>query len=414
MPRWNRIAVFAFCWSVSVGLFAAQISGTVTNGTTNKPASGNEVVLLSLDGGMNEVSRTKSDSQGHFTIDVPDSTAPHLLRVNYQGVNYFSVAEPGSSSAAITVFNSAKQVEGIFEDARVFRMQTEQGQLEVAVSYTLRNNSQPPRTKMDTETYTIELPQGAQLLDATATSSGGMPVAASLTPTGKNNGYALAFPIRPGETRFQVLYKMPYSGSYEFNFAPDTQLSELGVLLPKSMRFTGVGRQFSQDADEAGLAVFFIKNVAAHEQIKFSVAGEGLAPREAQNSQPVEQSPQPAPATPENTSPAEKSNAFWYVLAGMIVLIAGGAFLLWRRAGTSQDKDKGRATAAARRQAKANKIEDRTVEAGNPQESMLDALKDELFQLEQDRLDGKISTEEYEQSKAGLDALIRRQLQKKE
>lgn len=43
---------------------------------------------------------------------------------------------------------------------------------------------------------------------------------------------------------------------------------------------------------------------------------------------------------------------------------------------------------------------------------MLDALKDELFQLERDRLDGKVSTEEHENSKAGLDALIRRQLKK--
>ncbi|HEY7405171.1 MAG TPA: hypothetical protein VIB39_16720 [Candidatus Angelobacter sp.] len=405
MPLWNRIAAFAICWSVSASLFAAQISGTVTNGTTNNPAAGNEVVLLSLDGGMNEVSRATSDSQGHFTIDVPDAGAAHLLRVNFQGVNYFSSVPPGSAAADITIYNSAKQVEGIFEDARVFRMQTEQGQLEVSVAYTLRNESQPPRTKMDLETFTIDLPEGAQLLDATATAPGGMPVAASPTPTGKKNGYALVFPIRPGQTRFQVLYKMPYSGSYEFSFAPDSQLSELGVLLPKSMRFTGISRSFSQDADEAGLAVFFLKNVAAHEPVRFSVAGEGVAPREAQGGEA-------APAPPANTPSAEtantQSNAFWYALAGMIVLVAGGAIWLWRRsARPPEDQGRKRNT-----KVQAGRSEDRFVQTADPQESMLDVLKDELFQLEQDRLDGKISAEEYEKSKAGLDALIRRQLKK--
>src|SRR4029077_10056781 len=96
------------------------------------------------------------------------------------------------------------------------------------------------------------------------------------------NRYALVFPIRPGQSQFHVLYKAPYNGSYEFEFKPDSQLSELGVLLPKSMQFTGLSPSFAHDADEAGLAVYFAKNVPAHGQVKFSVAGEGVAPREAQ------------------------------------------------------------------------------------------------------------------------------------
>jgi hypothetical protein len=46
------------------------------------------------------------------------------------------------------------------------------------------------------------------------------------------------------------------------------------------------------------------------------------------------------------------------------------------------------------------------------QDSVLDALKDELFQLEKDRLDGKVSAEDHSRLKAGLDALIRRHLKK--
>jgi hypothetical protein len=408
MALWNRMTVAAFCLSVSASLFAAQISGTVTNGTTNKPVVGNEVVLLSLDGGMNEVSRATSDSQGRFTIDVPDANAPHLLRVDYQGVKYFTSAPPGAVNADITIYNAARQVEGISEEARVFRMQAERGQLDVSVSYTLRNESQPPRTKMDTETFTVDLPPGAQLVESTATGPSGMPLATSPVPTGKNNGYALVFPIRPGETRFQVVYKMPYSGSYEFNFTPDSQLSELGVLLPKSMQFSGLSRSFSQDADEAGLAVFFVKNVAAHEQVRFSVAGEGVAPREAQGGEAAQSAPA---STPSSGTSNARNNAFWYILTGMIVVVAGGAFWLLRRTAAPLQEEK-RTGSAAKRQAKVRPSDASPAHAADAQETMLDALKDELFQLEQDRLDGKITAEEYEKSKAGLDALIRRQLKK--
>lgn len=390
-------------------MFAAQIGGTITNGTTSKPAAATEVVLLSLDGGMNEVSRATSDSQGRFTIEVPDASAPHLLRVNYQGVNYFTSAAPGTTFADIIVYNSARQVEGIFEVARIFRMQAEQGQLEVSVSYTLRNASQPPRTKMDTETFEVELPQGSQLIDATATGPGGMPLATSPVPTAKKNSYALVFPIRPGETRFQVLYKVPYSGSYEFAFAPDSQLSELGVLLPKSMRFTGLSRSFSQDADEAGLAVFYVKNVAAHEQVKFTVAGEGVAPREAQGGEAAPVAPANAP--PLSDTDKAKSGAFWYILAGIIVVVAAGAVWLWRRSAMPLQEQSSPIT--VKRQTRSRRAE-ASPKQDSSQGSMLDVLKNELFQLEQDRLDGKISTEEYGKSKAGLDALIRRQLKKNE
>src|SRR5690242_8732913 len=77
--------------------FAADITGTVTNKTTNKPSSGDEVVLVKLAAGMDEEARTKSDAKGNFTL-APKSAdnTPHLIRVTHQGVNYFRPAPPGT------------------------------------------------------------------------------------------------------------------------------------------------------------------------------------------------------------------------------------------------------------------------------------------------------------------------------
>ncbi|HLY92099.1 MAG TPA: hypothetical protein VKQ89_02475, partial [Candidatus Angelobacter sp.] len=256
------------------------------------------------------------------------------------------------------------------------------------------------------ETYQVELPPGAKLQQASAAPEGGMPLPASPVPTGKKNSYALVFPIRPGQSKVDVIYTVPYQGSYQFNFVPDSPLSELGVLLPKSMQFSGVTREFAKDSDEAGLAVFFLKNVAAHEQVSFSVTGEGVAPREAQGGDEV--SPQSVPqGAPSNT--VANSHAIWYAIAGMIIVIVGGGVWLWRRAASARDSNT-RPKAIAKSRARRAKAEASGAVAA--QANVLAALKDELFQLEKDRLDGKVSAEDHARLKAGLDALIRRQLKK--
>ncbi|HEV7675258.1 MAG TPA: hypothetical protein VGQ12_12065 [Candidatus Angelobacter sp.] len=377
----NWIAAFVLNLLVCVGAFAAQITGTVTNATTNKPSSGDEVVLLSLANGMDEVAKTKSDSQGHFTLNVPDEGAQHLVRVTRQSVNYFKAVPPGTAMVDTTVYDASTQVEGLVTEARVFRLQASGGSMDVQESYVLNNQSQPPRSKIGNQTFAITLPDGAGVSEASLTGPSGMPVTVAAVPSGGKNRYAYDFPIRPGQTRFEVTYKLPYSGSYEFSLKPEAQLNELGVLLPKSMKFAGVSGGFVQDVDEAGLAVFFAKNVPANQEVKFSVGSI-------------------------QSASAGISGALWFIVGAIVILIGGGAFVMWRKRGGAKAVSKpkaARAASKARAQAQSQGAKPR-------QGDMLDVLKDELFQLENDRLNGKVSQEEYEKSKAGLDTLFRRQM----
>ena len=402
-----RIAVFIFSLLVSAGAFAAQISGTVTNATTNKPSSGDEVTLLSLASGMDEVAKTKTDSQGHYTLNVPDDEAQHLVRVARQGVNYFKAAPPGTTTVDVTVYDAATQVEGLVTDARVFHLQAGGGSMDVQELYILNNQSQPPRTKIGNQTFAVTLPDGAQMGEASLTGPGGMPVTVAAVPSGAKDRYAYDFPIKPGQTRFEVNYKVPYSGLHEFSLKPESPLSELGVLLPKSMKFTGTAPAFSQDRDEEGLAVFFAKNVSANQEVKFSISGEGLIPNEAQGGNPGQ------PTSESNGAPIPSSSggtreALWFIVGALVILIGGGAFLMWRKSVSAKavsDPKANKAASKARVQAQA--------QAAKPQTDMLDVLKDELFQLETDHVSGKISQEEYEKSKAGLDTLFRRQTKRK-
>ena len=404
-----RIAAFIFGLMVSAGAFGAQITGTVTNATTNKPSSGDEVTLLTLANGMEESGTTKTDSQGHYTLNVADASAQHLVRVARQSVHYFKAAPPGTTTVDITVYDAGTQVEGLVTDARVFHLQASGGNMDVQELYILNNQSQPPRTKIGNQTFAITLPDGAQIGDASLTGPGGMPLTVAAVPSGAKDRYAYDFPIKPGETRFEVNYKVPYNGSHEFSLKPESSLSELGVLLPKSMKFNGTSPAFSQDRDEEGLAVFFAKNVPANQEVKFSVSGEGLIANAAQGGgNPGQPASENSGAPPQSSSGGTRG-ALWFIVGALVILIGGGAFVMWRKSAAAR---------AAAQNPKANKVASKAkaqaqTQAAKPQGDMLEVLKDELFQLETDKLNGKISQEEYEKAKAGLDTLFRRQLKRK-
>ncbi|MGZ4866460.1 MAG: hypothetical protein ACXV7C_04520, partial [Candidatus Angelobacter sp.] len=361
----NWIAAFTFSLLASVGAFAAQITGTVTNATTNKPSSGDEVVLLSLANGMDEVAKTTTDSQGRYTLNIPDDGAQHLVRVARQSVHYFKSAPPGTTTADITVYDAATQLEGLVTDARVFHLQASGGSMDVHDLYILNNQSQPPRTKIGNQTFAVTLPDGAEMGEASLTGPSGMPLTVAAVPSGAKNRYAYDFPIRPGQTRFEVTYKLPYRGSHEFSFKPETQLSELGVLLPKSMKFNGVSGGFAQDVDEAGLAVYFAKNVPANQEVKFSVSGEGLIPNDVPGANAGQPSGDSGTA-PIPSSSGGTSGAVWFLVGAIVILISGGGFVMWRRAAAGKvvpDPKAARSASKARAQAQS--------QAAKPQGDML-------------------------------------------
>src|SRR5271169_383060 len=88
---------------------AASITGTVTNKTVNKPAAGDRVVLIQLQGGMRESNSTTTDARGNFKLDLPDD-GPHLIRVDHEKAGYFHIAPPGTQSVDIDVYDVAESV----------------------------------------------------------------------------------------------------------------------------------------------------------------------------------------------------------------------------------------------------------------------------------------------------------------
>src|SRR5580700_859057 len=116
--------------SLALAAAAQTLTGTVTNGTTNKPAAGDEVLLIDFSSGMNVAATTKADSAGKFSFKLTGAPGPHLIRAVHQGVTYHQMAPPGVNSVEVNVYDVATKVSGLNVTADVIRFQADSGTMQ--------------------------------------------------------------------------------------------------------------------------------------------------------------------------------------------------------------------------------------------------------------------------------------------
>jgi hypothetical protein len=407
------------CTLLLASASAQTLVGKVTNGTTNKPAAGDDVVLLSLSQGMEESGRTQTDAKGAFSVKLDNATSPHLVRIIHQGVTYHRMAPPGTTSVEVQVYDVAKKVEGISVTADVMRFQAQGSELQGICLFAVNNASDPPRTQMSDQSFEFFLPDGAQVDQSMAMTAGGQPINSAPVPQKEKNRYAFLFPLRPGETQFQVSYHMPYSG--EASFDPKTLYGaqHFVVVLPKSMQFTpGAGADFKsmQDPRQADAVVQVASNTAAGQPLAFKISGTGTLAEEGESNQ---SSPSPVGGAqtsgavagrdsrpggglgPPIDAPDPLEKYRWYILGGFGIMLAAGATYIATRSKTAPDFVPVDVDLADLPSAPKPKPADRTA-------LLLEALKEEIFQLEVEHKQGRITQQEYEKAKAALDQTLER------
>ena len=412
-----RIAtVFFAMLALSTLAAAVTLQGTATNGTTGKPAAGAEVTLLSLAQGMSEAGHTKTDNAGRFQFDYDDTGMPHLVRVTHQNVNYFNMVPPGTNSVQLQVYDSARKLEGIGTSVEVMRLQASGGALQVMHIYAVRNTSTPPRTLVPDHSYEIALPAGAVIDEAAARAPNGQPINAMPDAVkGQKDHYVFNFPLRPGETQFQVAYHLPYSGGQAVitpTLLHDVQ--HFVAVLPTSMQFSATGASFSPMADQKDANVQVTTNAHAGDRIAMTISGSGVLADEntpsdqAQTGGTMSGGPGGGLGAPIN-SPDPLSRYRWPLLGAIaVLLVAGGFFVVNHRVPATVTPNHGSlATSPGNIEPDEDSVPVSKMPA-KPSSALLDVMKEELFQLELDRQQGRLSEEEYQKAKAALDTTLKR------
>jgi len=379
---------------------AATLTGTVTNGTTNKPSAGDEVILIKLASGMEESAHTKTDAQGKFTLSLDDANSPHLVRAIHQGVTYHKMAPPGTSSVSVQVYDVSKKVEGVQAVADLMYLQASRGQLGVTRIFAVDNTSSPPRTQMNDANFEFYAPVNAEIENADGRTEGGQPIRISPTPQTEKGRYAFVFPLRPGKTEFQVTYHVPYAGKATIDPRIIYPLQHFVAMMPRSIAFapalSGV-YQDKQPPDLPDAIAEVASNPKPGQKLTFEISGEGTLQDQSQNaSNQPEAEGRSADNRPggglgrpiEAPDPLEKHRVI--TLAGLGAILLAGAVWTMRRSGVRQ------ATTAVAKSS-----------------TLLDALKEELFQLEMEHKQGQISDQDYASAKAALDQTLARAIRRK-
>jgi hypothetical protein len=412
---------------------AATVTGTVTDKTTNKPATGDAVTLLEPMSGMSEIGRATTDAQGRYSLNLPGSN-PYLIRVTHQGAEYFIAAPQGGGNGDILVYDVAAKVEGITIAEHVTGIETDNGQLRVVERYDIHNASSPPRTQWSKQSFEVILPADAVVGDASAQRPGAssLPTSVKLNPEGPKGHYAFDFPMQPDDsgkgTLFQVQYQLPYSsGKYSFQSLVTLPADTVWVVLPKAMTFTGGnGAGFESSPQDPTVQTFLARNVAPGKAVEFSVSGTGSFARDDQNGQggqsgdnggPEAGAPGSQPGggigQPINT-PDPLSKYKWWILGGLAVLLAAAAaFLLRKPEGAGAGAPAVTGTIASTGTSSAYSVP--SLAGTSPpakNAALLNALKEELFALESEKIAGTLAPREYSEQKAALETVLRRALKK--
>jgi hypothetical protein len=388
----------------SLAATADTLKGVVQNSTTNKPSAGDEVTLKKIGNGMEDVAKTKTNARGEFTFNVPPAQQPYLVWVQHQGVTYTQAGLPGGVPVAVRVFDAATSIKeiSILDHAIAIQTSEDGATLSGEEFYTVGNQSSPPRTLTGKQTLEFYLPEGASISESSV-QTGKTQLKAAVVPAGEKNKFAFVFPIRPGQTQFHILYTLPYSGKLELDPRSDLPTGTLMVAAPDSIKFAASDSavyEAKSNPQFKSVNFFIAKNVTPKQKVAFAISGKGAMPREPEQAAAPRNGGAPGePAGPggglgvPNERPDPLHSGQWLFLGVLSLFLAAGGVFVY----TSNQNVAATAGPAI--------PQDRSA-------LLMEAMKEEVFQLESDRLHGKINPQDYQTAKAALDKTLQRAVQR--
>jgi hypothetical protein len=206
--------------SSTLSVYAA-IDGTVINRTTGQPAAGINMTLVKPGrNGMQIIGTTTTDAAGHFVFekDQPGG-GPQLLQAKYKGVDYNKLMTPNipTSNVEVDVFEATKSPDVARVAERMLTFEPSTSQIAVTETVIVQNNSQTTYNNDNLGALVFFLPPAANgQVRVNASGPQGMPLPRAAEKTSEANVFKVNFPIKPGQTEFDVNYALPAGSPFTF------------------------------------------------------------------------------------------------------------------------------------------------------------------------------------------------------
>lgn len=269
-------------WLAFVSALHAAIDGTVVNRTTGKPQSGVSISLIKPgQGGMRTLGTTVSDASGHFVFpnDQPGG-GPQLLQAKYQGVDYNKLMTPNipTSNVDLDIFEATKSPAVAQVAQNMLVIEPNSSQISVGETVLVENNSNTTFSNPETGELRFYLPPAANgQVRVSAQGPQGMPLPRAAEKTNETDVFKVDFPIKPGETEFDVNYVIPAGSPFTFrghivDVKGMQQAGPLRLIAPPGVTFSGNDIQQIGTEPKTQATIY---NVSAPKLFSFEIAGTG-------------------------------------------------------------------------------------------------------------------------------------------
>jgi len=322
----RSVFIRVYPWLLCLPALAA-IDGTVIDGTTGKPAPNAIVSLVQPgQGGMKTIASTKTDAQGVFKFD-KSVDGPTLLQTLFGGALYNKMIMPGApaSGLQVEVFDSTnKPVAKVSQHFIVLQP----SETEMAVSEGILYQGDPKLTYNDAANGSFRFylpPEANGKVSVTINAPGGMPISRPAEKTNQANVYKVTYPIKPGETRFDLNYTVPVANPLAFSGKILHDEGEADLVIPNGVTVQGDNLDLAGQEPKTQANIYRIKG----KSYKVTVAGTGSLTQPEASSGAGEQPDDNGAPSIEEVKPRIYDQL--YLILGMSFAILGiGSFLLSR------------------------------------------------------------------------------------
>lgn len=314
-------------WLLAAGSWMlAAVDGTVINATTGKPQAAVLVTLVQPGAqGMQTIATVKSDAAGQFKIDKEYPPGPALVQAVYQGVLYTLVLQPGAPTTGVhvQVFDATAKagVEKISQ--HMILIEPSATALDVSETFLVENETKTTFQDPAKGSVQFYLPQAADgKVGVTISSPNGMPIKRAAEKTSQKDVYRIQYPVKPGETRFDVSYSLPPTDTFASKILHGEGVTRL--VTPSSVTLEGEG----------------IESLGQEPQTKAHIYGAGAAEYSVKiaglgSLRGAEAAPAADADTGEQTQPDERParvyTEMYWVLGLTFAILSLGGVLLYRR-----------------------------------------------------------------------------------
>jgi hypothetical protein len=274
---------------------------------------------------MQSLGATKTDADGKFKIEKDIPPGPAIVQAIYQGATYNLVLTPGmpKTNTSIVVNESTTDPASAKISQHMILLEPAADKLQIDETFLLQNDTVKTFSDPQKGSAQFNLPREANgTAEVTISAPGGMPIRRPAEQTNQPGVFKVNYPVKPGETRFEVRYTMPKADQFSSKVVGSEPLR---IVTPGAVTLEGNG---IEDMGQEPSTQARIYNVKAKE---FSVKITGSGSLSAAGGEGGGASADNGDAPQVEESNARIYSRMYWVLGLTFALLAAGGVVLYRK-----------------------------------------------------------------------------------